>query len=168
MKSLEKVAADISIFVDYIVILQLIGIETNTPFNSSPLEHFKEALWIYSELYELYKEDPDSPEILYYVASIEYHMRNGILDILLDIIETIKFRIKQFLQVPGNYVKKSEIRNLHHEYKALEISIRMGPRLYKIDHIEESIISLKNLYSKSLELCNKIGGARFIIKGLTG
>lgn len=165
MKSLENVAADINNYVDYIVILQLIGLETNVPYNYSPLEHFKEALWLYSELYERYGEEPETPENTHYVASIEYHLRMGILDVLLDIIETIKSRIRQFLQLPGNFVKKAEIRNLHHEYKALEISIRMGPRLYNIEHIEDQIGNLKMLYSKSQELCNRIGGARFIIKG---
>ncbi|QQO10528.1 hypothetical protein [Breznakiella homolactica] len=171
MEIIDEIVSEIDTYVDYVSALELIAKELNASIIQSPLQNFNDVMWHYKELYELEKNSDasgDEPTSIVHIYSIEEHLYCGLKDITIAIIDTIKYRIKKFLDAdPGSYKKKQGLRTLYQEYKFLEINIKTNEiGQCSLHYMETAIISLKQLYIKTLELCRRLGIERTIIRGL--
>ncbi|ULQ60722.1 hypothetical protein K7I13_05480 [Brucepastera parasyntrophica] len=166
MDTIDNVAAEIDKYVDYVAALQIVAKEINAGMTVSPLHHFKDALWHYTQLYEIHKKDKNSVAVYYHVTSIDEHLYCGLRNICLYIIHVLKFRIRRYLtHNPSSYKRKFRLRCLLYDYKMLEIKIKNDSGPFVVKKIEHYIVVLKSLYIRTFDICRSMGTERTIVRG---
>jgi len=145
LETIEKIAENIEANIDLTAQLEMICRCYKIDLNASPLYNFRDALSHYILRYEATADE----EKIAQEASIKEHIFRGTKDIIVLILNEMKYRVLDVLNPTSRREQQQDFRRLLHGYKKLELEIRKNTESAVIRSLTPFVEALTNLIEET-------------------